>query len=122
MKLLSTAALFALLALTGCSVGGAEIDCDDVDDDATCTCEDGSEGVIRCTSAFVDCICDNEGEDEWENMVPIDAGTTTEDTAASDTGDDADVGADAENATDADASNGDADASNGEDIGGDGED
>ncbi len=103
MKLFFTAALLTLVALTGCSVGGAEIDCDDVDDDATCTCDDGSEGVLRCTSAFIECLCDDA--DEWENATPVDAGTTVEDTGESDT-DDADADADTEDA-DADASHGD---------------
>lgn len=79
--------LLVIITIAGCTIGGTEIDCDDIEDGAACTCEDGSKGVVRCTQAFIDCVCDES--ESGGNSAPTDAGH--DDVDADDDGDDADV-------------------------------
>ena len=112
------------LTLAACTVGGEpEIDCDTIDDDAACTCEDGSHGRLVCTSQLLTCVCD--GEPTWSNSAPVDAGHEEPDTgddagdadaSAGDTGDTGDASA-GDTGDTGDASAGDADDAGADDAG-----
>ena len=34
------------------------------EDDAICSCDDGSQGELECSDGEATCICDSEGDDE----------------------------------------------------------
>ncbi len=100
MRFLLFSAVIAFV--TACTIGGTEVDCDEITDDTACSCPDGSEGAVRCTQAFVKCVCPDE-DDEWANMVPIDpnqidldAGSDADTPDAADTGDTSDTTNDAD--------------------------